>query len=201
MRSRLSVILFFAFFGLCLCSCSSGPTFDEEYQTSIRAGKGELTESELGDLKKINPVIIMQMSDPTTLALLKGFAELTSSSHDVLRADGYLKWNYTDLDASTSTPFKTLVEANLAMARGQGVEPAPGFSLDALRRAQVGYAIVEAGKRKDQKVVSLFILWPELPDPSWKTVVNGKLAGTQEYFREHLIKLQSLKSAKTSPLP
>ncbi|MGA2225046.1 MAG: hypothetical protein ABSH41_11460 [Syntrophobacteraceae bacterium] len=58
------------------------------------------------------------------------------------------------------------------------------------------------GKRKrDPRDRALLILWPELPDPTWKTVVNGKLAGTQEYLREHLIKLQLLKSEKTSSLP
>lgn len=56
-------------------------------------------------------------------------------------------------------------------------------------------------KKLDPLGSALLILWPELPDPTWKTVVNGKLAGTQEYFREHLIKLQLLKSEKTSPLP
>lgn len=194
-------IIVFTLCGLYLCCCSSGSSFETEYQLSVRAGKGELSESERADLMEENHPIIMQLSDPGTLTLIKGFAQLRLSSHDVLRRDGYLKWNYAELARVHRIPFQTLVEANLAMARGQGVQPVPGFSFDALNRAQVGYAIVDVGGEEDQKVVSLFILWPELPDPTWVTVVNAKLAGTQEYFKAHLIKLRPLRTARTSPLP
>jgi hypothetical protein len=201
MRNRLAISVLLPLLILCLCSCGRGPSFDEEYQLSIRAGKGELTESEIGDLKKKNHIILMQMADPTTLALLKGFAGLSSSCHRMLRTEGYLKWNFAELSAAARAPFQALVESTLAMAKAQGVQPIPGFSLDALEKAQVGYAIVEVGKDQDQKVVSLFILWPDLPDPSWKTVVNGRLAGAQDYFSKHLINLKSLKTSLSSPLP
>ncbi|MFH1148502.1 MAG: hypothetical protein V1736_12455 [Pseudomonadota bacterium] len=198
--NRLKMLVLFLC-GLCLCSCSRGASFEEEYQLSIRAGKGELSASEHDDLLGKNHPIIMQISDPGTAALINGFARLPPASHDVLRSQGYLKWNYADLPASCKAPFLSLVQGNLALARGQGVQPVPGFSLKALNRGQVGYTVVSIDAEKDQKVVSLYILWPELPNPTWVTVVNAKLAGTEEYFKAHLMKLRLLVTAKASPLP
>jgi len=176
-------------------------SFDEEYDLSLRAGIGDLSDEEKADLLKKNHPILMQMGDPSTRALIEGFANLPASLHNEIKEKTYLKWKYSDLDSSRQKPFLVLVEANLAIAKQQGMPPNPGFSVEALNRAEVGYAIVEINPSKEMKVVSLFILWPELPSPTWVTVVNGKLAGTQEYFQAHLQRLPMLGSMNTSTLP
>jgi hypothetical protein len=50
-------------------------------------------------------------------------------------------------------------------------------------------------------VVSLFIIWPEISDPTWMTVANAKLAGTPPYFQAHLQRLPTLGYMETSALP
>jgi hypothetical protein len=79
------------------------------------------------------------------------------------------------------------------MAAQQGGQTQPGFSMEALERSQVGFAVVEIAAM-DQKVVSWFILWPELPSPTWVTVVNARAAGSQPYFQAHLQRLPLLKT-------
>ena len=175
-------------------------SFDEEYNLSLRAGKEELTEKERANLLKENHPILMQMGEPATRVLIESFANLPSALHGELRKKSYLIWDYRDLDIQHRKPFLDLVEANLAAARQQGVPPNPGFSVAALSRARVGYAVVDINPKKKTRVVSIFILWSET-SPTWVTVVNAKLAGTQEYFQAHLRRLPMLGNMGNSPFP
>jgi hypothetical protein len=131
-----------------LWACAKPAAFEEEVALSVRAGRGGLSASERADLLEADHPILMQLGDPGTRRLIEGFAALPDSSHRELLAETYLKWRYADLPEVHQRPFLTLIEANLALAEQQGTRPHPGFSVEALRRAEVGYAVVEVDPGK-----------------------------------------------------
>jgi hypothetical protein len=59
--------------------------------------------------------------------------------------------------------------------------------------------VVEIPEAKT-KVVSWYILWPEI-QPTWVTVVGARAAGTQPYFSAHPGQLPLLKDKPESPPP
>jgi hypothetical protein len=175
-------------------------SFDEEFSLSVRAGRDELTKEDRQALLNRNHPLLMQISDENTLKLVKLLATLPDESHDELLKQSYLKWEYSLLDEARQQVCRDIIQLNIDMAAKQGGQSQPGFSLAALEEAEVGFAVVEI-PATDQKVVSWFVLWPELPNPTWITVVNGGAAGTQPYFQAHLQRLPLLKSMEGSTAP
>jgi hypothetical protein len=165
----------------------------------VRAGKDQLTDSERESLGKTSHPLLAQIADPNTKKLIRLFADLPQSSRRDLLAQGYLKWEFSGLDSSRQQVWRDLVQVNIDMAKAQGAPPNPAFSPEALARSQVGFAVVDISEAKT-KVVSWYILWPELP-PTWVTVVGARAAGTQPYFSAHLAQLPLLKDKPESPRP
>jgi hypothetical protein len=174
--------------------------FAGEFSLVVRAGRDQLTSNERKDLLAQNPPLSFQLADPNTVKLLQLFARLPDASHARLQSDTYLKWNVADLDSGRQQVLRELIQLNIDLAARQGAPTNPAFSLDALARAQTGFAIVEI-EGTGQKVVSWYVLWPELPDPTWVTVVNARAAGTPPYFQAHLRRLPLLRSLPSSALP
>ena len=139
----------------------------------------------------------MQIGDPNTAKLIRHFAQLSDTAHNELRAKGYLKWDFKQLGNNRKQSMRELIQLNIDLATKQGGRPQPGFSIEALEKSQVGFSVVDIPETK-QKVVSWFVLWPELPSPTWVTVVNARAAGNQPYFQAHLRRLPLLKSMKPS---
>jgi hypothetical protein len=159
----------------------------------VRGGRDQLSDEERKTLLKANHPLLSQIGDPNTLKLIKLFAQLPDDSHDQLKTDTYVKWDFADLDEARQQVLRDLIQINIDMAVKQGGQVQQGFSLEGLEKSQVGFAVVDVG---DQKVVSWFVLWPELPQPTWVTVVNARVAGSQPYFQAHLQRLPLLKSMK-----
>lgn len=174
--------------------------FSGELSLVVRAGRDQLTGAEQKDLLNTNHPLLAQIADPNTVKLVQLFAKLPDTSLAQLQDNSYLKWDFADLDPGRQQVLRELIQLNLDLAARQGAAANPAFSLDALERAQTGFAIVEIAGT-NQKVVSWFVLWPELPDPTWVTVVNARAAGTQPYFQAHLQHLPLLRPMDTSALP
>lgn len=175
-------------------------TFEQEMALSIRAGLNQLTPAEKKDLLKEDHPILTQIADTNTAQLLALFAKLPDKARKDMIADTYLKWKYSDLDAARQSVFRMMVEVNIDMAKKQGMPVPPEFSVEELKKSEVGFAVVEIPETK-QRMVSLFILWPSMPQPTWVTVVNGRAAGTEEYFAAHLSRLPKLKAMPASNKP
>ena len=175
-------------------------SFEEELVLVVRAGRGELSDTERQALAKEGHPLLGQLGDPDTAKLIRLFARLPDPLHSRLEAEGYLKWSFAELDDERQRVVREIVQVNLDLAARQGNQPQPGFSLEALELAETGFAVVEI-EETGQKVVSWFLLWPELPSPTWVTVVNARAAGTQPYFQTHLRHLPSLRGSPASPPP
>lgn len=199
-RRLIVLLLSFMIIPLFATNVWAEKTFDEEFALSIRAGKGEITDQEKQDLLKENHPILMQIGDSNTLKLIKLFANLPNESHKELEEKNYLKWEFKALDQSRQKVCEDIVLLQIDMVKQQGVQPQPGFSLEELKNVDVGFAVVEMPSLK-QKTVSWYILWPKLTNPTWVTVVNGRLAGTPEYFQSHMQRLSALKSMPLSKTP
>ena len=167
--------------------------FDQEFILAVRAGRDQLSDDERQALLKENHPLLAQIGDQNTVKLPKFFAQLPDESHDQLKTDSYLKWNFTDLDEHHQQVIRELLQLNIDMAAQQGGPAQPGFSIEALERSQVGFATVEIAAT-NQKVLSWFVLWPEVPSPTWVTVVNARAAGSQPCFQAHLQRLPLLKT-------
>lgn len=183
---------------------TSPPTpwaFDDEFALAVRAGRDQVSDEEKQQLLEENHPLLAQIGDPNTSKLIRLFAQLPDEAHTQLKADGYVKWQFTSLGEGRQQVVRELIQINIDMAEQQGAQPQPGLSMEALESSQVGFAVVEIAEG-NQKVVSWFVLWPELPNPTWVTVVNARAAGTQPYFQAHLARLPLLKpmpQSKTLP--
>jgi hypothetical protein len=142
----------------------------------------------------------MQLNDPHTRPLIELFANLPDSTLKELMEKGYLKWKFADLDAARQKVYRDALQLNLDMAKKQGGEPPAAMSLEALQKGDVGFAVVDIPET-GQKVVSWYILFPELPQPMWVTVVGAKAAGTQPYFAAHNQQLPALRKKPPSKPP
>jgi hypothetical protein len=172
---------------------------EKEMNLVIKAGKGDLSSDEKDDLRKSNHPLLMQLSDPNTNKLITLFANLPSDSQKELLKDGYLKWKFINLDSQKQQVWRDMVQVNLDMAAKQGTPPNPSFSQAALQNASVGFAVVDIPEVRS-KVVSWYVLWPEL-QPTWVTVVGARAAGSQPYFTAHLIQLPALREKADSRSP
>lgn len=172
---------------------------EEEVSLVIKAGRDELTLEEKEDLRKQNHPILMQTGDPNTKKILTLFANLPEDVHSKLLEKGYLRWKFIDLDEERQQVYQDVVEINIDMAIEQGLPRNPNFSIEALQKADVGFAVVEILETK-QKVISWYILWL-VGQPTWVTVVGAKACGTQPYFAAHLKQLPLLKGMPESKLP
>jgi hypothetical protein len=181
-------------------SQNAAASFGGEFSLAVRAGRDQLTGPERKDLLAANHPLLFQLADPNTVKLLQLFAKLPDASHGQLQSESYLKWNVADLDAGRQQVLRDLIQLNLDMAARQGAPANPAFSLKALARAQTGFAVVSI-EGTDQTVVSWYVLWPELSDPTWVTVVNARAAGTPPYFQAHMQRLPLLRTLETSALP
>jgi hypothetical protein len=181
------------------CGESKKGRLEEEMALVIKAGKKQLTLAEKKNLKKQNHPILMQIGDPNTQKLLSLFANLPQDAHNELLEKGYLKWKFAELDRERQQVYQEFVQFNIETAKQQGVAPNPAFSLQALQKADVGFAVIEIPETK-QKVISWFILWP-VGQPIWITVVGAKACGTQPYFTAHLNQLPLLRGMPESKLP
>ena len=181
-------------------ACTQSASFEEEFALVIRAGRGKLSAEQQKELQRQQHVLSMQLADPSTLPLIRLFAQLTDARHQELLKQGYLKWKYAQLDKNSQAVFRSLVETNVNLAKKRGASPRPGFSVAALSKSEVGFAVVRLPENQ-QKVVSLFILWPTLSAPTWVTVVNARWCGTQSYFKAHLQYLPQLRQRPLSSLP
>lgn len=201
MERRLNVLMIV---GLIIMSLTvvawAQKTFEDEFALSVRAGRGELSEQEKQGLTQEKHPILMQIGDPNTFKLIELFANLSDELHAELKDKGYLKWEFGTLNGSIQKVYEDVVQLQIDMVKQQGMQPQPGFSLEELKSAEVGFVIVEIPSLK-QKVVSWYILWPTLSSPTWVTVVNGRLAGTPEYFQVHMQRLPSLKNEPASKMP
>jgi hypothetical protein len=166
--------------------------FATEFTVAVRAGRGDLADDEKESLQQQNHPLLGQLADPNTAKLIRFFARLPDEIHERLKKHGYVKWKFANLSEENQKIVRDIIQLNIDMTRQQGGTPQPGLNVEALALSQTGFAAVEIEKT-DQKVVSWFILMPELPNPIWVTVVNAKAAGTQPYFQAHLSQLPLLR--------
>lgn len=175
-------------------------TFAEEFALSVAAGRGTLTDEQQRLLASWNHPLLMQIADPSTLTLVQLFADLPDEMHAELQSRGYLKWDFANLDASRQNVLRALIRLNVEMASRQGAPANAAFSVEALERAQTGFAVLDI-TGTDQRVVSWFVLWPELPDPTWVTIVNARACGTPAYFQAHQQQLPPLRGVQVQAPP
>lgn len=181
------------------CARFEEARFKKQIQTVIRAGQDKLTPEEKDRLTRENDPVLLQVADPNTQKLIALFANLPAHSQEELLKTGYLKWDFSSLDAGRQQLWREFVQVNLDLAAKKGGQTLPTFSQAALEKAQVGFAVVTIPDLK-AKVVSWYILWPE-GSPTWVTVVGARVAGSQPYFNAHLLQLPLLKDKAASRLP
>ncbi len=165
-----------------------------------QAEPGDTTTDDSLDLRQAQYPLLAQLADQNTCQLLELFGGLPDSTFTALQRAGYVKWQVCDLDARRRHMLEDLNRVNIDMATQQGVPENPAYSIEAFSRAETGFAIVSIPETQ-QKVASWFVLGPELPDPTWVTVVNTRATATPEYFRAHLRELPSLRALPASGVP
>ena len=175
-------------------------SFKSEFSLSLKAGRDLLTDKEKKRLLDDSHALVMQMGDEHTLKLLRLFGGLPDSLLKELKKSSYLKWRYSDLDKERQEAYRSAIELNVNYMTRRDIEPEPGFSVEALEDAEVGFAIVTIPETKE-KVVSWYILLPDYESPIWVTIVNASQAGTPEYFKAHRQRLPMLKAMPTSNVP
>jgi hypothetical protein len=175
-------------------------TFREEFDVTVRIGRDILSDEEREQLEReIHPVLAMHR-DKHTGPLVRFFANLPDEEHRRLLEKTYLKWPYRNLDRERQRILWQMVQTNVNMSWEQGVRPNPGFSVEALTRADVGVVVVDV-PRTSIRYASLFILWPELETPTWVTVVNVDKVGTQAFFDQHVSRLAEVRKLPATKLP
>lgn len=184
----------------CTTTRSTEASFRDEFDLTVRAGREKLTAEEKRRLLDQNHPLLTQMGNPQTFALVKLLANLPDDSHKELLSSSYLKWKFTELDAPRQKVFRDMVQSTIDAEKQQGGEIQDGMSVAALEQSEVGLAVVDIPPDK-QKVVSIFVTFPEALTPLWVTVVNARIAGTVPYFQAHLQRLPMLKAMPTSALP
>lgn len=176
------------------------PSFRDAYDLSVRIGRGDLTDEERADLAAERHLVFEMAEDRHTGPLVRWFGELPDTVHEQLLREAYLKWDYADIHEPGKKMFRDMVEINIHMTHEHRRRPVRGFSVEALERSQVGLVIVPIPGTAI-RYVSLFILWPDLPHPTWVTLVNVKVLGTPAYFEEHAKHLMGLRFMPNSSLP
>ena len=171
-----------------------------EFARVVRAGRGRLSQREQQDLLSQNHPLLGQLAHPPTKKIIELFANLPDSVHKHLLKQGYLKWKFTSLDAARQKVYRDILKSNLDMVKKQGMKPLASMSLDALKKGDVGFAVIDIPELKT-KVVSWYILLPKHPQPIWVTVVGVKAAGKQPYFAAHRSQLAALRSKRYSKAP
>eukprot|EP00913_Durusdinium_trenchii_P035349 g33079.t1 len=168
-----------------------------EVSRVVAAGRGKLTPQKRQELLAENHPVLGQLADPHTKPIIELFAGLPDEAHRHLLKDGFLKWKYASLDAERRKVFYNNIKSNIDVAKQRNVPIPATISLEALAKADVGFAVVKIPSLKTA-VVSWYILFPEHPQPMWVTVVGLQAADKQPYFSAHHEQLQKLRLKRYS---
>lgn len=202
MRRKSLVLVAVLIIG-CSTGGGAGRTFDQELQLTLRAGRGELTDTEKKQLLQENHPILAQVGDPHAFKLVELFSRLPEADRQRLLNDSYVKWRMSELDAETQQLSREMIgivmqiRANVPSPYEGAV---PEMSQSLMEQTEIGFAVVEIEKTK-QKVVSWFAFGPKLTMPLWVTVVNSDAAGSPDYVQAHMQRLPLLRSMKSSSPP
>jgi Tol biopolymer transport system component len=165
----------------------------------VRATKGELSNDERQIMLADQHPVFGQLADPQTKPIFELFASLTPAEHAQGRQAGYLKWKYADLPPARQQVYHDSLASTLEQTPVDTTPVKDMLSLEALERAEVGFANIDIPE-KDARVCSWFILLPEYPSPIWVTIVNAKYRGTPEYYAAHNAQLSALRVKPLTPL-
>jgi hypothetical protein len=198
----------FALFLLIGCLVVSGcnrtqeaRSFDQEFQLTLRAGRGQLTDEEKMRLLQENHPILAQVGEPQMVQLMNMFALLEPKFHQELLQNSYVKWKLADLPPDTQELIGQVVHFTVIQ---RGLAPAllgqESERMISLVDADVGFAVVEL-PRTGQKVISWFAFGSELPSPLWVTIVNSPASGSDEYMQAHMQRLPLLRTMRSSAPP
>lgn len=179
-----------------------GRTFDQEFQLTLRAGRGELTDTEKSQLLRENHPILAQVGEPQMLPLMEMFARLPPELHAQLLEDSYLKWKFSDLPPDAQQTISEVIHFTIqsrfpALVRTGDQSALPSLSLSDV---DVGFAVVELSQTK-QKVVSWYAFGSQLPSPLWITIVNSPASTSEEYVQAHMQRLPLLRTMRPSSPP
>lgn len=173
--------------------------FEREFALTVAAGRDRLNDEDRLTLTLLRHPVLDQLKDDELGAPVRLLAGLPDGLLDDLLADGYVKWPYASLDAARQSIFSGFVSHQLTVSAVLGTTTPQLISLDALERADVGFAVVDLPDGGG-KVVSMYILMPGA-SPLWTTVVNAAAGGAPGYFRAHMMQLPLLRARATTALP
>ncbi|MFQ5732913.1 MAG: protein kinase [Planctomycetaceae bacterium] len=163
-----------------------------DFNRVVAAGRGKLTPRMKQQLQAEGHPVLGQLADPQTKPIIELFATLPDDAHQRLLKDGYLKWKYASLDVVRQKVFHGNIKGKIDLAKQRGVPIPATISLEALKKADVGFAVVKIPALKTA-VVSWYVLLPEYPQPMWVTVVGSQATGKQPYFVAHHEQLPKLR--------
>jgi hypothetical protein len=204
MQRGLSILVLALFVGCGGGGSSASRTFDEELQLTLRAGRGELTETEKMRLLKENHPILAQVGDPKASKLVELFSKLPEEERRRLVVDSYVKWRMSEFDPETQGLYRELIQVVMQLRTGVQspfetvTEPIARQQL--IESTEIGFAVVELEKTQE-KVVSWYALGPQLEAPLWVTIVNSDAAGTDDYIKAHLVRLPMLRAMRHTAAP
>jgi uncharacterized protein (TIGR03067 family) len=169
------------------------PPDEREFTLAVRAGRGELSKEELQDLAKQDHPLAALLADPGKKAILEWFASLPDGAHQHLLKEGYLKWKVASLDAERQKTLREGVKRGLEEAKKLGVAPPPTQSLEALAKADIGFALVNVLGQK-HSFVSWYLQFPASPQPGFAPLIGAKVENPQALAEAHLIDLTALRA-------
>lgn len=196
--SQLCMILLAS--GMSGCGAAKSDPFEREYDLTIRAALGNLSDDQRQQLLQENHPILLQLADPALNGLLRLFAELPASRHAELRRKLFLKWRFSDLDRSRQIVFEQVLKMNSKVLNDQEVTSQAELAINMLRKCDVGLAVVEIPD-SGEKMVSCFVIWPEKLFPTWVTIVNASATRNKAAIEAHIVRLPMMKTLAYSELP
>jgi hypothetical protein len=104
---------------------------------------------------------------------------------------GYLKWKFADLTRHQQEGYREWIGRNVEHIKQQGRTPPENYTLEALEKADVGFAVVDI-PALETRVVSAYIFMPKAVIPEWVTVVGTQAAGKPAYFEAHRSQMPEL---------
>jgi len=200
MHRRTYLILVSSFLMLTGCNRTAVPTLDREIEIAVRAGLGQLSESEKECLLKEDHSILLLLAEPSARRVLEHFARLPMEQHVTLRDKGFLKWRFADLDAASQDEFLGLLLLRFAAMRGGEVsEEARRETSAVLRQSDIGFVDVEL-LSNSRHVISFFVFWPD-SEPSTLAFINADGVDPAELSAAHNRRLTMLRMLGYSKVP
>ncbi len=162
-------------------------SLEREIDISVRCSLGQLSDLERDRLFKDSHPVLYQMANPSIRIILGLFAELPPEQRANLTKSSFLKWQFSQLEASLQNQIQTALEimlVNSIPSASEQIETA----VELLWKSKVGF-IEHLTADNGTGVICFYILWADASRPSYLPLIGSFIAQPPSIEKRHFEQL------------